>query len=70
MTSHPLVQQLRFTRREWLRGLQNITEADAAHHFEPMNSISWTVGHLAWHEQRYWLERAQGQILYPNLNVA
>ena len=23
-----------------------------------MNCISWTVGHLAWHEQRYWLERS------------
>jgi hypothetical protein len=33
-----------------------------------MNCISWTVGHLAWHEQRYWLERAQGQILFPALN--
>jgi hypothetical protein len=33
-----------------------------------MNCISWTVGHLAWHEQRYWLERAQGQVLYPTLN--
>jgi len=33
-----------------------------------MNCISWTVGHLAWHEQRYWLERAQGQVLFPKLN--
>ncbi len=41
---------------------------DAARHFGPMNCISWTVGHLAWHEQRYWLERAQGRILFPALN--
>jgi hypothetical protein len=33
-----------------------------------MICISWTVGHLAWHEQRYWLERAQGKILFPALN--
>jgi hypothetical protein len=33
-----------------------------------MNCISWTVGHLAWHEHRYWLERAQGKMLFPQLN--
>jgi len=33
-----------------------------------MNCISWTVGHLAWHEQRTWLTRAQNKILFPNLN--
>jgi hypothetical protein len=65
---HPLVDQLRFTRREWLRGLEGISEEDAARHFGPMNCISWDVGHLAWHEQRYWLERAQGKVLFPVLN--
>jgi hypothetical protein len=66
--THPLIDQFRFTRREWLRGLDGIPEADANQHFGPMNCISWTVGHLAWHEQRYWLIRAQGQIIYPELN--
>ncbi len=66
--SHPLVDQFRFTRREWQRGLEGVSETDGAHHFGPMNCISWTVGHLAWHEQRYWLERAQGKILFPELN--
>src|SRR5512146_1716910 len=65
---HPLVDQFRFTRSEWLHGLQDISEEDGARHFGPMNCISWTVGHLAWHEHRYWLERAQGQMLFPNLN--
>ena len=65
---HPLIEQLRFTRREWLRGLDGISDEDAARHFGPMNCISWTVGHLAWHEQRYWLQRAQGQVLFPALN--
>ena len=65
---HPLIDQFRFTRREWLRGLEGVSEEDAARHFGPMNCISWTVGHLAWHEQRYWLERAQGQVLFPTLN--
>jgi hypothetical protein len=66
--THPLVDQLRFTRREWLRGLEYVTEADAQKHFGQMNCISWTVGHLAWQEHRYWLERAQGQVLFPVLN--
>jgi hypothetical protein len=66
--SHPLVDQLRFTRREWLRGLQNISEEDGARCLGQMNCISWTVGHLAWHEHRYWLERAQDIVLYPEIN--
>lgn len=66
--AHPLIDQFRFTRHEWLRGLENIPAEDAQKHLGPMNCISWTVGHLAWHEQRYWLERAQGQILFPVLN--
>lgn len=65
---HPLIDQYRFTRSEWERGLAGLTEEDAARHFGPMNCISWTVGHLAWHEQRYWLERARGIVLYPKLN--
>ncbi len=65
---HPLVEQFRFTRREWLRGLEGVSEDDAVRHFGPMNCISWIVGHLAWHEQRYWLDRAQGKVLFPKLN--
>ena len=66
--THPLVDQFRFTRLEWLRGLEGVSEEDGAQHFGPMNCISWTVGHLAWHEQRTWLERPQGIIPYPELN--
>ena len=66
--THPLVDQFRFTRSEWLRGLQGVSEEDGARHFGPMNCISWNVGHLAWHEHRYWLELAQGIMLYPKLN--
>jgi len=68
--THPLVEQLLFTRFEWLRGLEGISEEDGARHFGPMNCISWTVGHLAWQEQRYFLQRAQGRILFPDLNTA
>jgi hypothetical protein len=66
--THPLVEQFRFTRQEWLRGLEGVAEEDGARHFEPMNCISWTIGHMAWHEQRTWLQRSQGRILLPELN--
>ena len=65
---HPLVEQFRFTRSEWLRGLAGISEEDGACHFGQMNCISWTVGHLAWHEQRTFLQRPQNKVLFPHLN--
>jgi hypothetical protein len=65
---HPLVEQLRFTRSEFRRGLRGTNEADGARRLEPMNSIGWIVGHMAWHEQRYWLTRGQGITPHPELN--
>jgi len=66
--SHPLVSQLRFTRHEWQRALRDVEEADGRIRLEPMNSISWIVGHLAWQEQRYWLRFAQDVVLIPQLD--
>jgi hypothetical protein len=66
--AHPLVDQFHFARSEWLRGLAGITEEEGACHFGQMNCISWTVGHLAWHEQRTFLQRPQNIILFPQLN--
>jgi hypothetical protein len=66
--THPLVDQFRFARSEWQRGLAGVSEAEGARHFAAMNCISWTVGHLAWHEQRTFLTRPQGQTPYPLLN--
>jgi hypothetical protein len=65
---HPLVEQLRFTRSEFRRGLRGVPPADAVRRLEPMNSIGWIVAHMAWHEQRYWLTRAQGLTPVPKLN--
>ncbi|MFN8514629.1 MAG: DinB family protein [Thermomicrobiales bacterium] len=62
---HPLVAHLRFTRGEWLRGLEGVTDEEGARRFGEMNTIGWLVGHLAWHEQFYWLDLAQGQLLVP-----
>jgi hypothetical protein len=66
--AHPLVDQLRFTRAEWSRALRGTPEEDGLRRLEPMNSIGWIVGHLAWQEQRYWLTRAKGKTPIPALN--
>jgi hypothetical protein len=66
--THPLVEQLRFARAEWRRGLRGVPEADGLKRFEPMNSIGWIVGHMAWHEQRYFLTRLVGETPEPILN--
>jgi hypothetical protein len=65
---HPLVDQLRFARRQFGAGLAGTPEVDGARRLEPMNSIGWIVAHLAWHEQAYWLTRAQGVTPRPELN--
>jgi uncharacterized damage-inducible protein DinB len=66
-TPHPLVLQLRFTRSEFLRGIRGVGAADARRRLEPMNSIGWNVGHLAWQEQRYFLTIAQGNTPFPEI---
>lgn len=66
--SHPLVDQLKFTRSEWRRGLEGVTEEDALKQIPPMNCISWIIGHLAWHEHLYWLVRPQNRVTAPELN--
>jgi hypothetical protein len=66
--AHPLVDQLRFTRSEWLRALDGIPEADGIIRVQPMNSISWIVFHLAWHEQREFVTRVQGLTPVPDAN--
>lgn len=66
--THPLVDQLRFTRSEFTRGVRGLSNEDACKRLLPMNCISWNVGHLAWQEQRYFLYFGQGQILWPEIN--
>lgn len=66
--THPLVSQLRFARSEFLRCLNGVSDEDARHRFEPMNCISWMIGHLANQENRYWVMAAQGKTLVPELN--
>lgn len=64
---HPLVEQLHFTRSEFRRCLEGVSEADAIVRLEPMNCMSWMVGHLALQEYRYWVIRAQGREIATGL---
>jgi hypothetical protein len=66
---HPLVRQLRFTRAEFLRSVKGVSEADAGKRMLPMNCIAWNVGHLAWQEQRYFLNFAQGHVPLPEIQA-
>ena len=65
---HLLVAQLRFARSELVRCLDGISAEDAVRRIEPMNCISWIVGHLANQENAYWVLVAQGQRIVPGLN--
>jgi hypothetical protein len=64
---HPLVDQLRFTRSEFVRAIRGVDEADARRRIEPMNCISWNVGHLAWQEQQYFLTWPRDERPYPDI---
>jgi len=66
--SHPLVDQLRFARSEFVRGLEGLSEEDARKRFLPLNCISWNVGHVAWQEQTRLLFIGQGIKLFPQLD--
>ncbi len=67
MAPHPLVQQLHFTRSEFQRAIQDVSEENARTWLTPMNCISWNVGHLAWNEQKSFLTLAQGKLLRPDI---
>lgn len=66
--THPLVQQLRFARAEFVRALAGITADEARRHFPPLNCLGWSVGHLAWQEQHHWLLGGQGRLLLPAID--
>ncbi len=66
--AHPLVDQLRFARSEFIIGLDGLTDEEARRRFMPMNCISWIIGHMAWQEQLYWLTQAAGKIVVPEVN--
>ncbi|HSJ27605.1 MAG TPA: DinB family protein [Acidimicrobiia bacterium] len=64
---HPLIDQLRFTRSEFARGIAGVADDESTTRFPPMNALGWNVGHLAWQEQRYYLTFAQGVTPFPDI---
>jgi uncharacterized damage-inducible protein DinB len=68
MQPHLLVTQLRFARSEFVRGLAGVSAEDGVRRLQPMNCISWMVGHLANQEHRYWVMLARQKNLAPGLN--
>jgi hypothetical protein len=65
--AHPLVYQLRFARAEFLRCLAGVSAQDACRRLEPLNCLSWIVGHLASQEHFLWVRMAQGKNIAPGL---
>lgn len=63
---HPLVLQLRFTRSEFKRAAK-VSDDDAVKRVLPMNSIGWTIGHMAWQEQRYFIYFPTGKLVVPDI---
>jgi hypothetical protein len=66
--AHPLIEQLRFARYSFLRGINGVTDDEGTQRFGVMNSASWIVGHLANHEQRSWFVRRGLDPVLPELN--
>ena len=67
MDVHPLVDQLRFTRSEFLSGVRGVSADDAKVRLGRMNCLAWNVGHLAWQEQRYFVTVAQDRTPRPDI---
>ncbi len=65
--AHPLVEQLRFTRAEFIRCLDGLNLPDAYVRHGRMNCISWIIGHLAAHENQVFVFLAQGKVVQPEL---
>ena len=64
---HSLVDQLRFVRAEFMRGFEGVSDEDARKRPGPMNCMSWNIAHLAYHEQAYFLNLIQGQVVVPEV---
>jgi uncharacterized damage-inducible protein DinB len=58
---HPLVEMQHVTRGEFLRGLEGLSDEDARRRMEPMNCISWIVGHVAHQERAFFVAWPRGE---------
>ncbi|MDP6422209.1 MAG: DinB family protein [SAR202 cluster bacterium] len=58
---HTLVQMQRIARMEFVRGLQGLSDEDARKRVEPMNCISWQIGHVAYQQRAFFVDWPQGK---------
>jgi hypothetical protein len=66
--SHPLIRQLRFTRSEFRRAIRTVSAEEAVARLHGLNSITWSIGHMAWQEQKYFLRWGQGRMPFPEID--
>jgi hypothetical protein len=59
---HTLVQMLYLARKEFERNLTGLSDEDARKRIEPMNCISWIIGHVACQHQAYFVDWPQDRI--------
>ncbi len=71
---HLLVEMQHLTRKEFLRGLTGerpddgtrpLTDEDARHRIEPMNCITWIIGHMAHQEHTFFVAWPKGAPVEP-----
>ncbi len=62
---HHLVELQHVTRTEFLRGLEGASDEDARRRVEPMNCISWIVGHMANQEYALFVAVPRGGQVEP-----
>lgn len=66
--AHPLVEQLQFSRTEFMRCFSGMDPTKAEIRLTPSNALSWIVGHLANQEQSFWLYYPKGELIFPDLH--
>ena len=62
---HALVQIQHLARKEFARNLGGLSDEDARRRIEPMNSISWIVGHVAHQQHTLFVAWPQGKEIEP-----
>ena len=62
---HTLVQMYNMTRKEFERNLNGLTDEDARKHIEPMNCISWIIGHVANQQHTFFVDWPEGKETDP-----
>ena len=68
--AHPLVTQLEFTRQEFARVLDGVSDDDGERVLPPFNSLSFIVAHMAFHEHTMFVLLGQGMDLNLDIQVA